>query len=98
MNASDNIHPYGFHSIAEKPDRCEACGKHTDNLYCTPIGRYNWRCESCQNDLVHVVGYEECLDGKDMPMSYPEIPESYGDKYKIPITRKKGLLDYLKRL
>lgn len=91
IKTADDLYPHGFHNMHNKPNKCEDCGKITDNLYYTPIGICNWRCEDCQNNLIYTIGYEECEENhKDLPSLYPEIPNGC----KVP--RKLSFLEKIK--
>ena len=55
-----------------RPKKCEACGKETNELYCTPIGAHNWRCRECQIALREAI--PGCAEMEEDGMPYTSIP------------------------
>ncbi|MBE3094308.1 MAG: hypothetical protein IMZ52_04695 [Actinobacteria bacterium] len=62
--------------LQNRPNKCETCKKKTDELYCTPMGICNWRCNSCQIQLCEAV-YSDYETDDDIDKHVSEWPDSY---------------------
>lgn len=96
---SDGSSDRGYIWETNKPKKCESCGKIADELYCTPIGRCNWRCRECQIALRESIpDCKEQLESGGGLYSYPVAPIGYVDPplyERCPYMFKKNIFGKL---